>query len=279
MENNINKKEINKRIKTTKRQFKILKFVFFAYIIVLVIWLAINNYLGNEKSIYQKIGSREPYSVSVKDALNIKNYAIIPYSNYLKSGDTLSAYNMLTEEYKKEISHEEFIESISGIDFNTFDMKEIKMKAEGTYVATVVYEKDGESKETKYLLFLNEINPKIIKMSPNKFIYSFEDLKFKEDKIEVSVQSCNIYTDAINLSITVKNKSMFDTMSFKNIGVGYGEKLSKLENVEFDLKPGESKEFTLDYETNYFIPNNIVLKRIIEGNTLRTYTLYMDESK
>lgn len=279
MENNINKKEINKKIKTTKRQFKLLKFVFFAYIIVLVIWLAINNYIGNERSIYQKIGSREPYSISVKDALSIKNYAIIPYSNYLKSGDTLSAYNMLTEEYKKEVSHEDYIKSIKGIDFETFDMKEIKMKADGTYVATIVYERDKEQKETQYLLFLNEINPKIIKISPNKFIYSYKDLKFKENNVELTVNGCNIYTDTINLSVTIKNKAMFDTMSFRNVGVGYGEKLNKLENVEFTLKPGEAKEITVEYETNYFIPNNIVLKRLIDGDTIRTYTFYMDESK
>lgn len=268
-----------KNNKKTKVQWKMLKFLFFAYIIVMVIWLVINNYLGDKKSIYQKIGYREPYSVSTKDALIAKESSIVPYANYIKAGDTLSAYNMLTEEYKKATTYEEYLKTLEGIDFETFDMKEIKMKAEGTYVATIVYDRENVQEETEYLLFVNEVNPKIITISPNKFIYSFKDLKFKEDNIELTIQSCNIYIDSISMTGVVRNKSMFETMEFKNIGVGYGENSSKIENFDFSLKPGESKEIKIEYNTNYFMPNNIILKRLIDESTLRTYTFYVDNTK
>lgn len=271
----------NKKEKMTNSQFqwKILKFLFFAYVIVLAIWLFTSNMLKGKKDIYEKIGYLEPYSISIKDALNIKNYTIIPYAGYILSGDTASAYDMLTEEYKDIVPYEEYINTLEGIDFYTFDMKEIKMKAEGTYVATIVYEKNKEKYETEYLLYLNEVNPKIIKISPNKFIYNFGDLKFKKDNIELKIHSCNIFTDSIRMKVELKNTSMFDTMEFKNIGVGYGEATNKPYNVEITLKPGEKKEIEIVYDTNYFLPNNIKVKRLLDENTLRTYTFYFENAK
>ena len=158
-------------------------------------------------------------------------------------------------------------------------MKEIKLKAEGTYVATVVYERNGEEKETDYLLYLNELNPKIITISPNKFIYNFGNLKFKMDGLELKLEECNIYTDSIKMTAIIKNTSLFDTMTFTNIGVGYGENINKSQNVEFALKPGEMKEIEIDYETDYYIPNNIKIKRKMNEETLRTYTFYFEKGK
>lgn len=279
MEESINKN--NKKQKSTKAQFqkRTIKFLFFAYIVVIILWAIINHFSQSTKTIYEKIGSYELSSISIREALNIKGYAILPYADYIKAGDTKSAYEMLTEDYRKVVSYEEYLESIKGIDFNTFNMKEIKLKAEGTYVATVVYERNGEEKETDYLLYLNELNPKIITISPNKFIYNFGNLKFKMDGLELKLEECNIYTDSIKMTAIIKNTSLFDTMTFTNIGVGYGENINKSQNVEFALKPGEMKEIEIDYETDYYIPNNIKIKRKMNEETLRTYTFYFEKGK
>lgn len=272
--------EKNKKAKRkSKLKKKIVKFFLFLVIILIAISAVANNYIGDNRSIYTKIGSMEPASVSIKDALTKKGYAIMPYADYLKAGDTKSAYDMLSKEYKKAVSYDEYLKTIEDINFETFDMKQIKLKAEGTYVATVVYEENGEKKETDYLLYSNEINPNIITISPNKFICNFSNLKFKMDNVEFKINNCNIYTDNIKLNLTLKNTSLFDTATFTNIGVGYGENTSKTQNMEVILKAGESKELELEYETNYYVPNNLKVKRLMDENTLRTYTFYFEKSK
>lgn len=277
----MNQTSKNKKEKMTKTQFqkKILKIILIAYLIATIVILLVNYYIKDNESIYQKIGSMAPYSTTIKNALNIKGYSLMPYADYIKAGDTESAYEMLSEEYKKAVPYEEYLKSIEGIDFNTFDMKEIKEKSEGTYVATVVYERNGEQKETDYLLYLNKINPQIITISPNKFIYSFNDSNFNMDNIELKMQKCEIYTDNIKITALIKNTSFFDTMTFTSISVGYGEDTNKSQDVDFTLASGETKEIEISYETNYFIPNNIKIKRKLDEETLRTYTFYFEESK
>lgn len=267
--------------KKTKKQFisKLLKFLLIAYTIVIIVWIILDKYVNDKRPIEQKIGSMSLASISIKDALNIKGYAILPYADFVKAGDTKAAYNMLTEEYKAAVSYDDYLKTIEGIDFNTFDMKEIKLKAEGTYVATVVYEKNGEPKETDYLLYLNEVNPQIITISPNKFIYNYSNLEFKMDGIELILQECNIYTDHIEMTALIKNTSWFDTMKFANIGVGYNDNVSKMGSVDFSLEPGEIKEIDISYESEYYVPNNIKIKRNIDNETLRTYTFYFKDGK
>lgn len=269
----------NKKLTKIQWQMKILKFLVVTLIITIVFWLLLEKFLKDDRSIYQKIGSLQPYSATIKEALIVKGYSIMPYADKIKAGNTQAAYDMLTEEYKSVVSYENYLKTLEGIDFSTFDMKEIKIKAEGTYVAKVVYMQNGEQKETEYLLYSNEKTPELITMSPNKFIYSYQNLKFDMNGVELSLKYCNIYTDHIELNASIKNKSFFDTMTFSSIGIGYGETINKNETVEFTLAPGEEKEVEINYETNYFLPNNIKIKRNIENETLRTYTFYFEDSK
>lgn len=275
------KTSTNKKQKLTKSQFqkKTFKFLFIAYLVVIVVWAIISNYITDKKTIYDKIGTMAPSSISIKDALNIKGYGVLPYIDFIKAGDTKSAYDMLTEEYRKAFSYEEYLKTLEGIDFETFDMKEIKIKAENTYIATMVYEKAGEKTETDYLLYLNHINPKIITISPNKFIYSYNGLKFKMNNIELTLQNCNIYTDNIKITALIKNTSLFDKMEFTNVGVGYGESINKAQDINFTIEPGETKEIEIEYDTNYYIPNNIKIKRMLDKDTVRTYTFYFEDTK
>ena len=268
-----------KKKKITKKEFlkRIFKFLFIGYAIVIIIMLLLNGVIKDKRTIQEKIGSSEPYSISIKDALNIKEYGLMTYASFLKNEKIKSAYNMLSEEYKKVVSYEEYKETLAGINFETFNMKDIKIKAENTYVATVVYEKNGEQTETTYILYLNKINPKIITISPDKFIYGYKDLKFKMDNVELKLQDCTVYTDKIKLVAKIKNTSLLETMTFNNIGVGYDTSINKNENIDIVLSPGEEKEFTVEYDSSYYIPNNIKLKRLKDDETMRTYTFYLEK--
>ena len=269
----------SKKKKITKKEFlkKLFKGLFLGYIVVMIAMFVINGLLKDERNIYKKIGSMEPYSISIKDALNIKSYGFETYVSYLKNNDTKSAYKMLTEEYKKIISYESYLKTLENINFDTFDMKEIKMKTTNTYVATIVYEKNDVDVETKYLFYLNEINPKIITISPDNFIYGYKNTKFKMDGVELYVEECIAYIDTVRLNATLKNTSLFETMEFTNIGVGYDESINKNENIDITLAPGEERELNIEYSTNYYIPNNVKLKRFKDEETLRTYTFYFEK--
>lgn len=270
-----------KKKKMTKSQFqkKVLKTVLFAYILFLIVNIAMDKFGVKEKNIYEKIGYMSPYSVTMKDALQLELYGPTKFADYIKMGNKKAAYNMYTEEYRKMVSYDEFLKKIENIDFETFDMKQIKMKAQGTFVATVVYDKNGVREEENYLLYLDELNPEIITISPESFIYTFEDLNFKMDGIKLNVKKCDVYIDNIKLVATLKNNSLFDTMTFTNMGLGYGEAMNSPQNVDITLKPGEEQEIELEYEANYYVPDNIKIKRVKDDDTLRTYTFYFDKAK
>lgn len=201
------------------------------------------------------------------------------YANHIKNENFKEAYEMLSEEYRNVIDYENYIKTIADIDFETFDMKDIKMKTVNTYVATVVYEKNNEMFETVYMLYLNEINPKIITISPDKFVYGYKNLKFKMDNMELNVQECNVCTDNIKMIAKIKNTSLFETITLSNIGLGFDDAINKNKNIDLTLAPGEEKEITMEYDTNYYIPNNIKLKRLMDEDTLRTYTFYFEKAK
>lgn len=272
--------KVNKiKNKEKKGAFKLLKIVLIIYIVILIFWLLINNYLKDDKTIYEKIGSMYPYSATTKDALNVKLHAILPFRDFLKNNEIESAYDMLTAEYKEYMPYDEFFKLFEDIDLDTFDLKRLDIKADGTYIATVMYERNGEKEESQYLLYMHKNNPNLITMSLDKFIYTFRDLKFNIDNTEVKIDECNVFTDNIYLKTTIKNTSSNEEITFTNIGLGYGEGINKNQDNEFTLKPGESKEIEMLYDTEFFIPNNIKIKRILDDDTLRTYTLYFKDAK
>ena len=269
-----------KKEKMTKKKFlvKFFRFILISYILVIIISTIISNTIKKQEDIVARIGTNEPYSISIKDALYIKAYCIEPYIELLKESNYQEAYKMLTTEFQEVTSYEEYLNSIQGIDFNTFEMKNIKMKAEGTYVADIMYKRNDIEEETKYLLYVSPYNSEVIAISPNQFIYSYNNLNFKIDKLELNIQECNINIDSVKLKMRIKNKATFENVKISSIGVGYSDAANREETVELLIKPGEEKEVEINYETNYYVPNNIKIKRILEEDTIRTYTLYFKDA-
>lgn len=263
----------------TQLQWKILRFIVVSYIVVFITAGIIKHYTREEIDISTKIGHLEPHSISIKDSLNVNLYGIGMYVNYLKNNNYEEAYSMLTEEYREVFNYEDFLQSIDGIDFETFRVESLKMKAEGTYVADVSYDRNNEKKFTQYLVYVNPYNSEKMTISPNKFIYSYSDLKFEKDQIEVILKECYIYTDSIKMSVLVKNKSLFKTMEFIDLGIGYGDTISQQNDIELILEPGEENIIEAEYDVNYYVPNNIKIKRNLNDKKLRTYTFYFDEGE
>ena len=268
-----------KKITLSQFQWKVFRFLTITLMVVLILAGMIRSAVKDERNIAAKIGFSESIGISVKDALHIKEYCITPYVEYLKAGEFNEAYDMLSEEYRNYVSYEMYLKTIEGIDFETFEMASVEARTQGTYIAQIVYTQNGKEIEEEYLLFVNMNNSKLITISPNRFVYSYQDLNFQQDGIELTLNECVIYTDHIKMEAIIKNKSLFKDMKFNYISVGYGKTINKAEEIDLTLAPGEQKVIEIEYETAYYVPNNIKIKRVMDEETIRTYTFYFENSK
>ena len=118
------------------------------------------------------------------------------------------------------------------------------------------------------------VNANLITISPNQFIVCYQDLKFQKDHIRIEIQECLVTSQTIKLTAVIENTSLFSSMTFSSVGMGFDNSLNLEESVDFTLEPGEKKIIEIEYDVNYYVPNNIKIKRILNEDTLRTYTFY-----
>ncbi len=235
------------------------------------------NQSAKPKSIYERIGTYEPYSTTAKDALFVKAYGLDSYVDGLLAGDYEYAYGRLSEDYRNFFSYEDYQKTLEGIDFSTFEVQSIKLKAENTYVADVSYKRNGETEETTYLLYKNQYHSENITISPDKFIYAYQNMNFENNPLAIAIKECAMYTDHIELEVTVKNQSSKENIELSTLILGYTEGVNLHEDISCILKPGEERKLFYTIQTNYYLPNNIKIKRKLDEETLRTYTFYFEE--
>lgn len=272
-------KKAKEKLTVSQVEWKVLRFFLIAFLVVFLVKAILDQTIEENMNIEQKLGSYSPYSISIQDSLLIKTYHLDPYFQCIQEGNTQEAYEKLTDEYRKVISYDAYVESLEGIDASTFDVAEIKMKSDQVYVASVVYQKNGVTENVDYLLFKTGNSIESMKISPDNFIIGYENLKFHADSIDLVVNACIVYTNQITMNVYVKNTSWFKTLEFQNVGVGYDDVMDREEDTPFTLAPGEEKIMEISYDVDYYIPNNIRLKRLLDEKTIRTYTFYFEEAK
>ncbi len=280
-------REAQKKFKSNER----LKKLFLLILILFVVFIFLKNrgeeYLEKPTSLFALVGNNNSTSISVKDALLIREHSITPFARLLEKGDYESAYNYCTSEYKSVYSLEDFKDFYSKIDCSTIELKEIKAKTDYCYDAKVVYKEkeanlsgDRPLIETTYMLYPNEFNAELIMISPNSFLYAYQDEELSQNGIKIHVEKCIVNVDSIYLKGTIENTSWFSDMEFEKLGVSYNGAVRDVFKFEKTLKKGETVEFekTLK-EDQLFMPNCLTLERKLSDTKLRTYTFYFKEEK
>ena len=258
---------------------KLLKFLILACAIVAITKFILDINLFDDTKIQNRVNSNLPISITMQDALYIKTHSINNYVTLLMQGETRKAYSMLTEEYQSYKTYSEYLNEIEGIDFGTFNLKEVKMISENTYVAMVEYERNGVPEESEYLILVNKVNSKNMKIAPDKFLYEFEEeIKFSEDGIKFTVEECIVNSDIIKLTVNVKNSNWIEKVNIKEIGVAFSENESKTKAIEgCILNPNESQTIEIELDSNYYVPKYLKIVRNIDEKLNRTYMFELED--
>lgn len=258
---------------------KLILFLAMTCIVLGILKFILDTSVFNDIKIQNRMSQNLPTSITIADALYVKAYSIDKYLSYIEAGDYKKAYNMLTDEYKAYKSYEDYMDEIKDIDFSTFRLKEVKELSEKTFVAPVEYMENGELIEKTYLILANKVNDKIMKISPNEFLYSLDEkLEFSKNHIKFILEEMIVHSDKINLKLTIKNNNLLEDITISEIGLGYNEIESKTEKVgDVVIKPNESQTFELEFSANYDIPKYLKVERIM-NDVIRTYTFEIEES-
>ncbi len=251
---------------------KIIIFLATACIVLGILKFVLDTSVFNDIEMQNRMSSMLPTSVTVEDALYVKTYSVSKYLAYIEVGEYKKAYNMFTDEYKAYKSYNDYMSDIKDIDFTTFRVQEVKELSENTYVLPVEYMKNDELIEETYLVLVNKVNDKIMKISPDRFLYSLnEKLEFSKNHIKFIVEEETVYSDKIYLKVTIKNNNLFEDIDITKIGIGYNTEESKTEKVTTTIKAKDSQTFELEFSSNYDVPKYLKIEREMKEIT-RTYT-------
>ncbi len=257
-------KKKRQKEKDTKFIKKIAKWILILWVIALIFWIVGSKKLADEVSIFQKVGqSDNGYSVTISDALVIEDAAIKKFRDYLVEDNYLLAYNMMSKEYKDYCNTlDMFKEAMSGIDYSTIKMTEVKRKSNYAYVAGVTYVKNGEQVFTKYMIYPNQYREKTYTMSPDKFLIAYKNKNLKDDGVDIQIDEVVAYIDKIIIKGSIKNTEWSKDVITSEIAASYNESLNKWVPFTKTLKSSETTPIELETdETNYFIPNKILVRR------------------
>jgi hypothetical protein len=169
-------KEKNKKFFNKVKVY--LKFVAGAYIVLIIALILIKSTNDEKKNIYYKIGQNSLASVTMKDAYTIREIVIKPFAAMGKNKDYKTMYSMLTNEYKRFKTYDEYVQTLEDIDWDTFAMESIKSKEENAYEARITYRRGKEEKvedkeevHTTYMLYNSTFASDVFTISPDGYIW------------------------------------------------------------------------------------------------------------
>ena len=281
-------KEARKKFKSNERLKRLFILVFILFVVFLFLKSSLKKYIEEPTSIFALVGNNISTSISVKNALILRENSIAPFSRLLEKGEYEEAYqNYCTNEYKSIYSLEDFKNFYSNIDCSTIELKDIKAKTDYCYEAKVVYKEkqpessgDDELIETTYMLFPNEFNPEIVMISPNNFLYAYQDEEFSKNGIKIYIEKCIVNCDSIYVKGTIENTSWFSDIDIEKLGFSYDGAIRDTFGFDKTLKKGEIVEFEKKINENQaFLPNSFILERKMSETKLRTYNFFFKAQK
>ena len=266
----------NKKFNSFLKSF--FKVIIIGYLICFVLFFVVKRYNKNKTSIYYRLGENASASIPIKDALIIRERSLTPYASLGKAGKYDVMYSMLTSEYKGYMSYDSYVQSLQGIDWDSFAMESIKSKTQNTFEAKVTYKKNGEEVHTNFLVYNSSLNPNVYTISPNNFVYGYFNQTIKADDLELNISELIVYSDYATLKGTIKNTSWTGPKSVFSINITYNSKLVSRENVSYDVEKGEEKPISVKYDgLNYFVPNTVDID-VVEGeDNIKTVSFKLEQ--
>lgn len=239
---------------------KLLRFLLYLIFGMIIAIFILKKYVLAEIPISEKFGSYQPSSISLYDSIYISTYSTTKYFNLIENGKYELAYRMLSDEYKKYMPYEKYIETVRGKDFSNWVVKSIKQISDITFIVTL--EDRDTLEEHIYIVYASKFNSKVFTISPEKFIYYDAPNKTeKANGLECTLIEYSVFQDSMDFRIKLKNNTSNPiTVQDVKIELTLAGRLADKFNT-ITLAPKEEKEINLLYsETSYYIPKNVLIE-------------------
>lgn len=289
-------------------RLKIIDFVkkhknkIFIGLIILIIIISVNAYLGRKKELQPPKVNYEPHNPIVsgnkvkskKEQTNIED-SIKKYMDFCNNKDYQSAYDLISEDCKKEMFKEDLEEFKKYIDY-IFDGNKIYTiqdysNKDNIYVYQVTISEDimatGMNNENSENVYKEKI---VLKKENNGFrlsvggFISNENIQYisEDDNMRITVENKITYYDKIIYKMKVKNKTNYTILFSKKkeeecFGISLDgelreEELDNYSNNERYIPGGETKELQLTF--NKYFDETEVKETKITFNKIRILEEY-----
>lgn len=235
--------------------------VLFGLILFMIIAIYIlRKYVLADVPISQKFGAYQPSSISLNDSIHIKTYSTTKYFDLIERKEYDLAYQMLTDEYKRYMSYDKYLNEINKYNFKDWVVKSVKQISDVTFVITL---EDMVTKENHiYIVYANKFNNKVFTISPEKFIYYDAPNTVENSRgLECTLVEYSVFQDSVNLRLKINNKTSKEvTINDVKVELALAGRLAnKFEPVT--LAPHEEKEYEISYtDTSYYIPKDVLIE-------------------
>ena len=231
------------------------KFMIGTLLVLFAIYLFINDYTKSLVNMEDKLGIRVGGGeLSVRDNSILRAYLEL-YEKYIAKEEYEKAYNMTGISYREYISYEDYIEKVKSQEIKDMTLENIKAITTSVYDAT--FDISGEE---KHYSILND-DEKMLHIYPDSFLdYAKLDNKASKKKLEIKLEYYVANIDKCILSFNIENRSN-KAIEISKSKLAINEHDFAESDEKITLNPKESKKVTLEFETDYSLPKQVILYR------------------
>lgn len=244
---------------------KFTKFLLIVVILLGGLCLLLNGYTKQKNDMELKIGAKlGGGELSVKEYYTLAQ-CILSYKDYILSGETEKAYDMLGKSYREYVTYEDYANDISNKDFESMLVKNINAITETTFeISTII---SGE--EEIYLIVIDRESNRF-GIYPKGFIVS-ENTKanLKKKNLKFMISEYEVYNDRCIIRCNLENTSNKNEISINSIDLmSTDSDVSTYSGEHIKLTPGAQKEVVLEFATSYDFPKELILNWNIKNKNV-----------
>lgn len=255
---------------------KLPKILIILILVAIALNIMLSRYIKEESDISRKLGPKwNGGQVSIYNYRAItKNFNY--YINHLKNKDYKSAYKLVGYEYKTYKDFETYISEMEKISFEDLQITSVIQRTK--YMYSIIYSSKSHEKLENLMIF-NEENTSFI-ITPETFIeYKEYEESVKKNNVKYELLNTLNYLDKYVANIKITNLSKKKDVIISGIELVQNNVKHIRGNVnDIKLKPEESKNITVEFETYIDFPNKIEISRYIEKkDKIEIYILNIEE--